>query len=139
MSLRVDEILHVEKSQYQDVLVFKNKQQGNVLVLDGAIQCSEKDEFRWVQCSVSPCSLYGTLLGSVSIGWEFHSKVLGSLFICSRRSIRFLSTHACLKFDRYPHALFRNPTRTSTVAHLSPSRLLQLPRNDRPHPTLDAP
>lgn len=38
MSLEVDEIVHVEKSLFQDVLVFKSKHHGNVLCLDGVIQ-----------------------------------------------------------------------------------------------------
>ena len=40
MSLRVRRILHHEKSQYQDVLVFESETYGNVLVLDGAIPVS---------------------------------------------------------------------------------------------------
>lgn len=38
MTLRVKKILHVEKSLFQDVLVFESTDHGNVLVLDGAIQ-----------------------------------------------------------------------------------------------------
>ena len=45
MTLRVNKILHVEKSLYQDVLVFESATYGNVLVLDGVIQCTERDEF----------------------------------------------------------------------------------------------
>ncbi|KAI5479463.1 hypothetical protein MNV49_003607 [Pseudohyphozyma bogoriensis] len=47
MTLRVKKILHVEKSLYQDVLVFESTDHGNVLVLDGAIQCVERDEFSY--------------------------------------------------------------------------------------------
>ncbi|KAF8637718.1 hypothetical protein AX17_002621 [Amanita inopinata Kibby_2008] len=47
MTLRVDKILHVEKSLYQDVLVFESETFGNVLVLDGVIQCTERDEFSY--------------------------------------------------------------------------------------------
>lgn len=46
-SLKVDEILHQGKSKFQDVLVFKNKQFGNVLALDGRIQATEFDEFSY--------------------------------------------------------------------------------------------
>ena len=48
MTLRVNKILHVEKSLYQDVLVFESETYGNVLVLDGVIQCTERDEFSCV-------------------------------------------------------------------------------------------
>ncbi|KAK0413858.1 hypothetical protein QR680_007030 [Steinernema hermaphroditum] len=37
----------VQMSPYQDVLVFKSKTYGNVLVLDGVIQCTERDEFAY--------------------------------------------------------------------------------------------
>ncbi|KAI5892574.1 spermine synthase [Schizophyllum commune H4-8] len=47
MSLKVNRILHVEKSTYQDVLVFESATYGNVLVLDGVIQCTERDEFSY--------------------------------------------------------------------------------------------
>jgi spermidine synthase len=45
MAIQVEEILHVEKSLYQDVLVFQSTNYGNVLILDGVIQCTERDEF----------------------------------------------------------------------------------------------
>ncbi|KAI6023488.1 Spermine/spermidine synthase-domain-containing protein [Pisolithus marmoratus] len=47
MTLKVNKILHVEKSRYQDVLVFESETYGNVLVLDGVIQCTERDEFSY--------------------------------------------------------------------------------------------
>ena len=57
MTLKVNKILHVEKSLYQDVLVFESETYGNVLVLDGVIQCTERDEFSYVlqQQSRSRC------------------------------------------------------------------------------------
>ena len=47
MTLKVHKILHVEKSLHQDVLVFESETYGNMLVLDGAIQCTERDEFSY--------------------------------------------------------------------------------------------
>ncbi|CAG8842659.1 16338_t:CDS:2 [Gigaspora margarita] len=47
MCLEIDEILHHEKSLYQDVLLFKSKTYGNVLALDGVIQCTERDEYSY--------------------------------------------------------------------------------------------
>ncbi|OAC97623.1 hypothetical protein MUCCIDRAFT_157599 [Mucor lusitanicus CBS 277.49] len=47
MSLKVEEILHVEKSKFQDVLVFQSANYGNVLVLDNVIQATERDEFSY--------------------------------------------------------------------------------------------
>ncbi|KAH7697612.1 Protein SPDS-1 a, partial [Aphelenchoides avenae] len=43
-SLQVEKVLFHERSKYQDVLVFKSRTYGNVLVLDGIIQCTERDE-----------------------------------------------------------------------------------------------
>ncbi|KAM9299193.1 spermidine synthase [Gastrophryne carolinensis] len=47
MALQVDEVLHRQRSAFQDILVFKSKTYGNVLVLDGLIQCTERDEFSY--------------------------------------------------------------------------------------------
>ncbi|ODQ80188.1 hypothetical protein BABINDRAFT_7660 [Babjeviella inositovora NRRL Y-12698] len=47
MRLRVKQILHVEQSPFQDILVFESTDYGNVLVLDGIVQVSERDEFSY--------------------------------------------------------------------------------------------
>ena len=47
MSLKVEEVLYHGRSLYQDVLVFKSANHGNVLVLDGVIQVTERDEFAY--------------------------------------------------------------------------------------------
>ncbi|CAI7642257.1 spermidine synthase [Penicillium cosmopolitanum] len=47
MSLKVDRVLHHEKSKYQDVLIFDSSDYGTVLVLDNVIQCTERDEFSY--------------------------------------------------------------------------------------------
>ncbi|KAI9593201.1 spermidine synthase [Syncephalis fuscata] len=47
MAIQVEEVLHHEKSLYQDVLVFKSTTYGTVLVLDGVIQATERDEFAY--------------------------------------------------------------------------------------------
>jgi spermidine synthase len=47
MTIQVNKILHHEKSLYQDVLVFESTTYGNVLVLDGVIQATERDEFAY--------------------------------------------------------------------------------------------
>ncbi|KAL6508340.1 hypothetical protein OROHE_021882 [Orobanche hederae] len=43
-SLRVEKVLFREKSLYQEVLVFQSSAYGRVLVLDGIVQLTEKDE-----------------------------------------------------------------------------------------------
>jgi len=48
LSLEVDgPVLFHQKSQFQDVLVFKSKAYGNTLVLDDAIQITERDEMSY--------------------------------------------------------------------------------------------
>ncbi|GBG25007.1 Spermidine synthase [Hondaea fermentalgiana] len=47
MSLEVKEILHEGRSRLQDVLVFQSATYGKVLVLDGVIQLTERDEFSY--------------------------------------------------------------------------------------------
>lgn len=46
-SLQIEKVLYSEKSKFQDILVFKSKTYGNVLVLDGVIQITERDEFSY--------------------------------------------------------------------------------------------
>ncbi|KAF8042880.1 hypothetical protein BT93_A1262 [Corymbia citriodora subsp. variegata] len=43
-SLKVEKILYKGKSEYQEVLVFQSSAYGKVLVLDGIVQLTEKDE-----------------------------------------------------------------------------------------------
>lgn len=47
VGLEIEKILYKEKSKYQEIFVFKSKSFGNVLVLDGVIQCTERDEFAY--------------------------------------------------------------------------------------------
>lgn len=54
MTLKVKEVLHHEKSKYQDVLIFESTDYGTVLVLDNVIQCTERDEFAYVHPFLAP-------------------------------------------------------------------------------------
>ncbi|KAF3828088.1 hypothetical protein GH733_001323 [Mirounga leonina] len=47
LSLQVEQLLHHHRSRYQDILVFRSESYSNVLVLDGVIQCTERDEFSY--------------------------------------------------------------------------------------------
>lgn len=47
MSLKVKQILDHFRSKFQDILVFESEKHGNVLVLDGVIQVTERDEFSY--------------------------------------------------------------------------------------------
>ncbi|XP_013606576.1 PREDICTED: spermine synthase [Brassica oleracea var. oleracea] len=46
-SLKVEKVLFKDKSDYQEVLVFESATYGKVLVLDGILQLTEKDEFAY--------------------------------------------------------------------------------------------
>jgi spermidine synthase len=62
MTLKVKEVVHHEKSKYQDVLIFESTDYGMVLVLDNVIQCTERDEFSYVMIhgDKSPAADAGT-------------------------------------------------------------------------------
>lgn len=45
--LEIKQLLHHSKSEFQDILIFESKTFGNVLVLNGIVQCTEKDEFAY--------------------------------------------------------------------------------------------
>lgn len=44
-SFKVDKIIHREKTEHQDLVIFENKAMGRVLALDGIIQTTEGDEY----------------------------------------------------------------------------------------------
>ncbi|EJK64154.1 hypothetical protein THAOC_15142 [Thalassiosira oceanica] len=46
-TLQVKEVLYHQKSKFQDVLVFDSETHGRVLVLDGVIQCTKRDEYSY--------------------------------------------------------------------------------------------
>jgi hypothetical protein len=47
MSLQVKKVLYHGHSLFQDVLVFESTHHGTVLVLDGVVQVTERDEFAY--------------------------------------------------------------------------------------------
>ena len=47
LSMRVKDILHTEKTPYQDLLIADTYEYGRTLMLDGAYQLTEKDEFTY--------------------------------------------------------------------------------------------
>ena len=47
LSMRVKEVLHTEKTPYQELLIADTQEYGRVLMLDGAYQLTEKDEFTY--------------------------------------------------------------------------------------------
>ncbi|RMG03835.1 MAG: spermidine synthase, partial [Nitrospirae bacterium] len=50
----VEKILLKKKSEYQEIMVFENPYFGRVLVLDGVVQLTEKDEFFYHEMLVHP-------------------------------------------------------------------------------------
>ena len=47
LSMRVKDILHSEKTPYQELLITDTHEYGRVLMLDGAFQLTERDEFTY--------------------------------------------------------------------------------------------
>jgi len=52
MSIKMEEVLFKGRSDFQDVMVFKSASYGNVLVLDGVIQCTQRDEHAYQEMIV---------------------------------------------------------------------------------------
>ncbi|CAN3358560.1 hypothetical protein DICA1_E30570 [Diutina catenulata] len=46
-ALQVKKILHEEHSEFQHILLFESLTYGNVLVLNGIVQCTERDEYAY--------------------------------------------------------------------------------------------
>ena len=47
LSMRIKNVLHSEKTEYQDLLIVDTYEYGRVLMLDGAYQLTERDEFTY--------------------------------------------------------------------------------------------
>ena len=52
-SLQVEDVLFEGKSDFQDVMVFNSSTYGRVLVLDGVIQLTERDEMAYQEMIVN--------------------------------------------------------------------------------------
>ena len=52
LSLRVKDMLHQEQTPYQELLIADTNEYGRVLMLDGAYQLTEKDEFTYSEMMV---------------------------------------------------------------------------------------
>ncbi|XP_016950234.1 spermidine synthase [Drosophila biarmipes] len=46
-SLKVKEVIHKEKSRFQDIQIVETETYGRCLILDGIIQCTARDEFSY--------------------------------------------------------------------------------------------
>ncbi|XP_030557576.1 spermidine synthase [Drosophila novamexicana] len=46
-SLKVQDVLHKEKSKFQDIQIIETETYGRCLILDGIIQCTSRDEFSY--------------------------------------------------------------------------------------------
>ncbi|MCW8800756.1 MAG: spermidine synthase, partial [Desulfobacter sp.] len=47
VSLKVDELLYSKKSRFQQIELYQTHSHGRMLVLDGIIQLTERDEFSY--------------------------------------------------------------------------------------------
>jgi len=57
MSWRVKEVLYHEKSKYQDILILDTYYHGRMLVLDGCVMTTERDEFVYHELITHPALL----------------------------------------------------------------------------------
>jgi spermidine synthase len=57
LSLRIDRLVHHERSAFQDILIFDHAVFGRVLVLDGIVQLTQADEFIYHEMLVHPVFL----------------------------------------------------------------------------------
>ncbi|GLC57471.1 ribonucleotide reductase (RNR) inhibitor [Pleodorina starrii] len=59
LTLKMKEVLYKSRSDFQDVCVFESESMGTVLLLDGVIQCTDRDEFSYQEmiAHIPMCSL----------------------------------------------------------------------------------
>ena len=57
VTIRIDRVLLDQQSKYQHIEIFENKALGRVMVLDGCIMLTERDEYAYHEMLVHPCLL----------------------------------------------------------------------------------
>ena len=69
LQLRIDRVLHQEKTDHQDLLLFENPLFGRVLALDGIVQTTERDEFFYHEMLVHvPVLAHGAVERALIVG-----------------------------------------------------------------------
>ncbi len=66
---RIDELLYEEKTEHQHLIIFRNAHFGRVMVLDGVVQTTEKDEFIYHEMlSHVPILAHGNVANVLIVG-----------------------------------------------------------------------
>jgi len=69
LQLRIERVLHQEKTPHQDLLLFENPLFGRVLTLDGIVQTTERDEFFYHEMLVHvPVLAHGAVERALIVG-----------------------------------------------------------------------
>ncbi len=69
LQLRMDQVLHQQKTGHQEIILFENALFGRVLALDGIIQTTERDEFFYHEMLVHlPAFTHGNVRQALIIG-----------------------------------------------------------------------
>ncbi len=69
VQLRMDRVLHQQKTEFQDLVLFENAQFGRVLALDGIVQTTERDEFIYHEMLVHvPVLAHGAVKRALIVG-----------------------------------------------------------------------
>ena len=69
LQLRVDKLLHEDRTEHQHLIVFENEAFGRVLALDGIVQTTERDEFIYHEMFVHvPVLAHGAVRRVLIIG-----------------------------------------------------------------------
>ena len=69
LQLRIERVLHQEKTEHQDLLLFENPLFGRVLALDGIVQTTEGDEFFYHEMLVHvPVLAHGAVERALIVG-----------------------------------------------------------------------
>ena len=84
-ALQADRILFHERSEFQDILIFENVSYGRVMVLNGLINSTEKDEFAYhemitfLPLNVHPCPKKVLIIGEPGTCNTFSKQIHFSL------------------------------------------------------------
>jgi len=88
MSLQIDQVLYQDRSSFQEVIVYKSKTYGTVLVLDGVIQITDRDWHAYQEMIAHPALLVHPNPENVLIVGGGDGAVIGE--VLKHRSIKKL-------------------------------------------------
>jgi len=118
MSLKVKNVIDHHRSKYQDILVFESENHGMVLVLDGVIQVTERDEFSYQEMIAHiPLYAHSNPKRVLVIGGGDGGKCFASVCVRLENTLLYWIMAASKRFRMYLITFFFNDFSANFANH----------------------